>query len=122
MMDDAPPPATGLEYLLKSMRRWLSEEQLWYDVLKNVLSAGLIAALAYVWAIGAGYITPGRRQIAWYVALGVTGLVIWVLGPVRGARRELRAGDRRAAVVLLIAPFVGAAAAVAILLLARFLK
>lgn len=89
---ESPAPLPELEQ--KRTRRavvrgWLSEETFWRDVTTRTLAAAIVATGAYLFALGAGYIsTPSGAQtlrgiwnVVWVVGLGTLTYVavIWAM-------------------------------------------
>ena len=63
---------------------WMNDPGFWRDVTTRTLSAAIVAALAYVFALVAGYV---QRPNAWRVVLAAVLVVVAPIIMVRGARR-----------------------------------
>ncbi len=63
---------------------WMNDPDFWRDVTTRTLSAAIVAVLAYVFALVAGYV---QRPNAWRVVLAAVLVVVAPVVMVRGARR-----------------------------------
>ncbi|SKY52404.1 Uncharacterised protein [Mycobacteroides abscessus subsp. massiliense] len=62
------------------VREWLSEETFWRDVTTRTLAAAIVATGAYLFALGAGYVsTPSGASAVKGIATVALGLLIGAL-------------------------------------------
>jgi hypothetical protein len=92
----ATPPAKRTRRSI--VRGWLGQESFWRDVTTRTLATIVAAILAYLYALGAGYVSsPTGLQTLRGIAIPVFGLVIgssmmwgpWVFNPKRFANQPL---------------------------------
>lgn len=60
------------------LRRWLRDEDFWKQITVNVVSAGVVAVLAYIFAVSAGYLQ--RPEVVELIPFGLALLVIVGIG------------------------------------------
>lgn len=69
----APAPAPRKRRIWIKPVDWFQEEAFWRDVTKSAVSTGVVALIAYLYALGAGYVSS---PTGWQTVRGVLNVVL----------------------------------------------